>query len=142
MAPEQPVRNDRGFTLLEVLVAFIIAAFALAALFSGGLGGLQAAAVSGRTTEALSRAQSHLAAAPTGDALAAGDRQGDEGGGFHWRVRIVTADTALPDPSAQRGAPVLALYAVSSAVSWTEGGRTRSVQLDSLRTAPAPPPPP
>ena len=127
-----------GFTLLEVLVAFLIAAFALAALFSGGLGGLRAAAVSGRYTEAVSRAQSHLAGAETGDALIAGDRQGDEGSGFHWRVRIVPSAITAAVP----GAPRLTLFAVSAAESWTEDGRTRSVQLDTMRAAPAPPPPP
>ena len=135
-------RDPRGFTLLEVLVAFLIAAFALAALFSGGLGGLRAAAVSGRYTEAVSRAQSHLAAATTGDALAAGDRQGDEGAGFHWRVRIVPAATAQPTPGSPPGNPVLALYAVSVAVAWTEDGHTRSVQLETMRAGLAPPPRP
>ena len=134
--------NVRGFTLLEVLVAFLIAAFALAALFSGGLGGLRAAGVSGRYTEAVSRAESHLSAASTGDALTASDRQGDEGNGFHWRVRIVPTATAAPDPSTPPGAPMLALYTVSAAVSWTEDGQTRSVQLDTMRAATAPPPPP
>ena len=133
--------REAGFTLLEVLVAFVIAALALAALFSGALGGLRAAATSGRYLEAVSRAESHLAAATTGDALAAGDRQGDEGQGFHWRVRIAPAQVAAPDPGSP-GKPVLTLYAVSSAISWSEGGRTRTVQLDTERAAAAPPAPP
>ena len=131
-------RRERGFTLLEVLVAFIIAALALAALFSGGLGGLRAAATSGRYLEAVSRAESHLAAATTGDALAASDRQGDEGAGFHWHVRIAPAQVAAPDPGAP-GKPVLTLYTVSSAISWGEDGRTRTVQLDTQRVGAAPP---
>ncbi len=130
-----------GFTLLEVLVAFVIAALALAALFGGGLGGLQAASTSGRYLEAVSRAESHLAAATTGDALAPGDRQGDEGAGFHWRVRIVPSATEAGDPAA-RNKPVLTLYAVSAAVSWSEGGHTRRVELDTQRAASAPPAPP
>ena len=136
------MRRDAGFTLLEVLVAFIIAALALAALFSAGLGGLRAASVSGRYTEAVSRAESHLAAASIGDALTAGDRQGDEGNGFHWRVRVTPTATTAPVPGADRSTPLLALYAVSAAVSWEEGGRTRSVQLDTMRAGSAPPPPP
>ena len=130
-----------GFTLLEVLVAFIIAALALAALFRGGLGGLRAASVAGRYAEAVSRAQSHLAAASVGDALVASDRQGDEGHGFHWRVRIVPLATTVADPSVRSG-PLLALYAVSAAESWAEDGRTRVVQLDTRVAAPAPAPPP
>ncbi len=135
-------RGRDGFTLLEVLVAFIIAALALAALFSGGLGGLRAAAVSGRYAEAVSRAQSHLSAAGIGDALIPSDRQGDEGNGFHWHVRIAPTATATPVPGAVRGTTVLTLYVVRAAVSWTEDEQTRSVELDTMRTAPAPPPPP
>ena len=35
-------QGERGFTLLEVLVAFVIAALALGALFRGTLDGLRA----------------------------------------------------------------------------------------------------
>ena len=139
MAPEPS--GDRGFTLLEVLIAFIIAALALAVLFSGGLGGLQAATASGRYSEAVSRAQSHLAAASAGDALVAGDRQGDEGRGFHWRVRVSPVATAASD-LALRSGYVLTLYAVSAAISWSEDGHTRTVQLDTQAAAVAPPSPP
>ncbi len=136
------MHRDRGFTLLEVLVAFIIAALALAALFSGGLGGLQAAALSARYTEAVSRAESHLAAASLGDALAASDRQGDEGGGYHWHVRITQAAAATPPPGAPRGTRTLALYVIRASVSWIGSGQSRSVDLATMRSASAPPPPP
>ncbi len=139
MAPDSA--EDRGFTLLEVLIAFIIVALSMAALFSGGLGGLKAATESGRYAEAVSRAQSHLAAASTGDALVASDRQGDEGRGYHWRVRISPVATATQDPAARAG-PLLTLYSVSAAISWTEDGHTRAVQLDTQATATAPAAPP
>ena len=138
----EPNGGRDGFTLLEVLVAFVIAALALAALFSGGLGGLRAAAVSGRYTEAVSRAQSHLSAAGIGDALSPSDRQGDEGNGFHWHVRVAPTATATPVPGAVPGTPVLTLYVVRASVSWMEDGQTRSVELDTMRTAVASPPPP
>ena len=134
--------GEAGFTLLEVLVAFIIAALALTALFSGGLGGLRAATISGQYTEAVSRAESHLAAASIGDALTPSDRQGEEGSGFHWHVRIAPIATATPVPGAVGNTPRLALYAVRVSVTWTEGDQTRSVALDTMRAATAPPPPP
>ena len=133
------MRRD-GFTLLEVLVAFVIAALALTALYNGGLGGLRAATVAGRYLQAVSRAQSHLDSAMIGDALTPSDRQGDEGDGYHWRVRITQAAAAVPVPPAN--VPGLALYSVSAAVSWTEAGHSRVVELDTQRVAAAPPPPP
>ncbi len=115
-----------GFTLLEVLVAFIIAALALALLAKGGIDGLRASSLSGQYQEALARAQSHLAAAV--NTPQAGDRQGDDGDGFHWHVRIVPlAHIVIPT------GPVT-LLAVSVAISW--GGRPgRSVQLDTEQVA-------
>jgi general secretion pathway protein I len=112
---------DRGFTLLEVLVAFVIAALALGVLFRGTIDGLHTAQIAGRYEEAVTRAQSRLAALTAGS-LTQGDRQGDDGNGFHWRERITPVETTAP----------AALYAVSVAVSWTDGSR-RTVELDSER---------
>ena len=76
--------RDSGFTLLETLVAFLIAALAMGALMQGAAGGLQATRVAGHTQETLSRARSRLAAAAL--APVPGEQQGDDGGGYAWRV--------------------------------------------------------
>jgi general secretion pathway protein I len=120
------MRDEQGFTLLEVLVAFVIASIALAVLFHGTLGGLRTAQVAGRYEEAVMRAQSHLAALTAGS-LTPGDRQGEDGNGFHWRVRI--------NPVGLAGSS--ALYAVYVSISWIDGS-LRSVQLDSERIGLAP----
>lgn len=130
----EPPRRDAGFTLIEVLVAFIITGLALAVLANAGLDGLRSSSLSARYQEALARAQSHLAA--IGDAPQPSDRQGDEGDGYHWHVRIV------PLASAVVASGQATLLAVSVAISW--GNRPgRRVQLDTERlvggtAAPAP----
>ena len=146
------MRDERGFTLLEVLVAFIIAGLALAVLARAGMDGIRGATLSGRYQEAVVRAQSHLAA--IGDNPVPSDRQGDEADGYHWRVRIAPiADAALGQAerrtllvsqpgTASAPKPHVTLMAVSVAISW--GGELhRSVELDSERVVasggPSPP---
>jgi len=151
--------GDRGFTLLEVLVAFLIAALALGELFSVAASDLHSVAVAGRYEEAVSRARSHLAATGLDGALLAGEQQGEDGGGYHWAVRVVQVAAAAPPASASPMAPPqgvsqgasqqgasqgarAALYLVTASVSWREGGRARSVRLTTERVAPAAPPRP
>ncbi len=133
--------RGRGFTLLEVLVAFVIAALALSALSEGAIGGLHAARVSGRYEEAVSRARSHLAAIGHGMPLAAGEQAGDDGGGFRWRTRIGMVASA---PIARGGAAVVeggsraVLYGVTVVIAWNDNGTERQVRLETRRVGSAP----
>ena len=90
------MRSERGFTLLEVVVAFAIAALALSVLFRAATGGMTAVATAGRYEEAVSRAKSHLAAIGHEGAITEGETEGDDGSGFHWRIRIVAGRCDQP----------------------------------------------
>ncbi len=120
------VDREAGFTLLEALIAFAIAALALAALLQGALAGLRATQAASRTEEALARARSRLAALEAAP-VAPADRRGDDGGGFAWRLRVA--------PEATSGG--LTLYAVSVAVAWRDGGTQREVRLETQRLGPS-----
>jgi general secretion pathway protein I len=130
------VRDDAGFVLLEVVVAFAIAALALGVLYQAALAGLHATRTAARYEQALSRARSRLVIAEHGNPLIAGDMQGDDGGGFHWRLHVTPIDTTAVrpfDPVGLRHEPdfQLTLYAVSVWVSWDDFGTGRSVRLDT-----------
>ena len=128
---------DAGFTLLEMLIAFAIAALAVVALLQSSLAGLRASQIAGRYEEALARARSRLAALEA-TPIVAGDLRGEDGGGYHWRVRIVAlarsgaSGRLMTDQSAG-----LTLYAVTVAVGWQDGGQAREVQLQTQRLGPA-----
>ena len=122
------VHDERGFALLEVLIAFVIAALALGVLFDAGVSALRGARAASRYEQAIARARSHLALAVHASPLVAGDWQGDDGGGFIWHLRVAPlASTAVRPVNAVslRGSssfPVT-LCAVSVGIAWREGKR-------------------
>ena len=121
--------SQRGFTLLETLVAFVIAAGAFLALFQAVSTGLRAAAISDHTLEAWQRAASRLAAQSI--SLRPGDASGDDGGGFAWHSTIRQRQDAP-----MIGAPAqLRLYTVAITISWRLDGGDRHVELVSDRLA-------
>ena len=119
-----------GFTLLEVLVAFIIAALALGALFEGSISGLKSARIAAHYQEAVSRARSHLAGLLAQN-FAAGTQTGDDGGGFTWQTQESPLATVAVPAGQGNGRPVL--YALRVTVSWDLDGATRAVTLHSER---------
>jgi general secretion pathway protein I len=125
--------GQRGFALLEVLVAFAIAAMALALLYEAASTGGAATESAGYYEEAVSRAKSHMAALGRDTPVAEGEREGDDGGPFRWRIAITPAATAEPDPAAPPSAERLVLYNVEVGISWTVSGRKREVVLHSQR---------
>ncbi len=129
------MRREGGFTLLEVLVALVIAGLAVAALVQGSLTGLQSARLAGHYDEALVRARSRLAALGQSGTLAAGTQEGDDGGGFHWRTEV--AETASVPAAPGRPVPLPALYAVAVTVTWAMDGGERRVSLQSERVGSA-----
>ena len=139
--------GEGGFTLLEVLIAFVIAALALGVLFRAAAESRAGTAVAAAYQEALARGRSRLAVLDAGP-LRAQDGQGDDGGGFRWRVRVapLRAGVVQGEAGGQAGgqargeAPML--FAVEVDVSWTVDGRERSVRLETRRLGAAPPAPP
>ncbi len=129
--------HPAGFTLLEVLIAFAIAAPALAVLYEGGIASVQAAGTASRYGEAVERAQSHLTLLAAAE-FVPGERSGDEGRGFHWQTRVEPVATGAPSPSS-RGpyAGGFTLYALTVQVSWHGTARPRTVSLATRRIGPA-----
>jgi len=133
------MRSERGFTLLEAIVAFAIAALALSVLFRAATGGMTAVATAGRYEEAVSRAKSHLAAIGHDGPLSETETEGDDGGGYHWRIHIVPLASAAPAANGPQPAFLQApgrkptLFSVEVGISWSDGGRSREFLLQTQR---------
>jgi type II secretory pathway pseudopilin PulG len=102
----ETAERQRGFTLLEAVVAFAIASLALIALFratSDGISGVEAAS---NSIEATRRAQSILAAVGITDKLTQGEQSGTFDNGFDWHIVVTLQDTRpVPPPQTQPGQP-------------------------------------
>jgi len=126
-----PQASARGFTLLEILVALAIMGLALVALFRAGSGGVFAVDAAGHVTEAIERAQSHLAEIGRLAAITPGETEGDDGGGYRWRARV--RPLAAWQVGGDAAAATITLFQVEMTISWKAGAGRRSVVLSSLR---------
>ena len=117
--------DSRGFTLIEVLVAFALVALILGAalrLVSGGLNDSDAAE---RHTLAVLVAESRIAELGATAPLEPGVSEGIADDGYRWRREIRRLDGEDDDP--------LPLYSVTVDVVWDDGP---GVRLATLRPAP------
>lgn len=133
------MRRQSGFTLLEVMVALAIALPALLLLYRQGVLALEITGSAMSTQNALSRAESHLAALQA-SAAAPGDREGEDGGGYHWHTRVVPLATAEPARGVNARSPYAGgtrLYAASATISWQGARGDQSVTLETRLLGPA-----
>jgi general secretion pathway protein I len=119
--------------LLEVLIALLIAGLAIAALLQAGAAGLGATRAATRYEEAVARARSHLDAATHSGTLGPRDNRGDDGGGFHWRLRVapIASTTIQRAGVVQRTGATVTLYSVTVWIFWGDGNSQRNVRLDT-----------
>jgi general secretion pathway protein I len=131
--------DDGGFTLIEVMIALVIALLAVDVLTGGLAGSLRIASSTAARDRAISTAESRLAAISAPD-LVLGDRTGQEADGSQWRtsVALVSGSPAPGTGRRSRWTGGTGLYSVSVAVSWHQGGSEHSVVLNSARLGPLP----
>ena len=130
-------RSQSGFSLLEVIVAFAIAAIALGVLSQIFGQGARNMSLSGDYDKALMLADSLL----TEYGIDAGSEEtsfSDASGQFEWAVSIGPYITrhAEPDlaPASDNNATAQSpLVQIDVTVGWERNGKTRSVNVSSLR---------
>ena len=132
--------GERGFALLEILVAFVILALGLGAISTGVMLAMRSDARTQLSRTALRVAQSRLEAAGISEPLAPGTSEGVVANRLRWR-QTVSEVRAAGDTRAQPGARpaqasgALKSYWVEIAVEAPDGTATR---LAGLKLAPEP----
>ena len=126
-------QRQTGFTLLEVLVAFVLAAIGIVALMQAFAGGLRNLGKMDEFVMAAMVAESRLAEVGILYPVAVGEMEGvEEGDKYHWRISV--SPCADPDGLAVMPEQSPGLYLVEVEVSWSAGRKPASFRLPSLRT--------
>ena len=129
-----PAQRQRGYTLIEVVVAFALLALAMTLLLGTLSGAARQVRWSAEAGRATLHAQSLLDQTGVGEALQPGRRDGEfEDGRYRWSLEIVPyvdiaqATQAGVDPTAPQ------LMRLVLSVQWRDGGPRERLQLQSLR---------
>lgn len=127
-------RRQRGYTLIEVLVAFTVLALALTFLLGTLSGSTRQVRWSADAGRASLHAQSLLADIGVGEALVPGRDDGElEDGRYRWRLDVSPWVDPL-QPAAPLQDPFAAqLLHLRLELSWGEGGPAQRLVVETLR---------
>jgi len=121
--------TSRGFTLIEVLVAFVILAFSLGALFSLFSGSLRSVRLGEDYAQATALAQAQLARIDADGLTGIGVETGETEDRYRWSLEAAP----MQDWESAAGNGEFQPLSVTVAVSWGALER-RSVVLSTIRT--------
>lgn len=128
-------RRSSGFTILEVLTAFVVFAVTLAALLQVFSGGLRDAQLADEYARAIILAQSRLAGYTAAERLEETTASGRDGD-FSWSLAATPYDERQEGTDADRSRDYnlrVRLLRVESTVTWRAAdGRSRDVRLATL----------
>ncbi|CAH1191095.1 General secretion pathway protein I [Candidatus Nitrotoga sp. BS] len=128
---------NRGFSLLEVLVAFVILAMILGVLMQIFSGGLRNASRVNENQQAILLGQSKLASVGIETPMKISESDGEFDAVYRWHVSIRPYLETPAQTSEQTGMPVpilpVSLLEVEVQVLWGGGNQSRSASLKTLR---------
>ncbi|NNJ93237.1 MAG: prepilin-type N-terminal cleavage/methylation domain-containing protein [Halobacteria archaeon] len=128
-------RRQQGFSLIEILVAFMILAMSLTVIYRIFSGGLRNVALSEDYARAVLVAESQLAAIGISEPLVRGVSSGIWGERFRWQQVV---ESYQPWQQHKELSTQLLAYRITVNVDWEHAGSSRQVSLSSVRLKPVP----
>ncbi|MGR9044374.1 MAG: type IV pilus modification PilV family protein [Gammaproteobacteria bacterium] len=126
------MNNERGFSLLEILVAFAVLALSLGILLRIFSGGVNNAIVADGYTSAIQIAESLLARTGVETPLEQGQASGVMDETYYWRISVSPYE--IVETPLESSPQAVSLMLVQVEVNWQEGqGEPRQVELTTLK---------
>jgi general secretion pathway protein I len=122
--------SQRGFSLLEVLVAFAILAVSLGVLLGIFSRATSATIASAQYSQAATLAESLLTLTGHEIALEEGAISGTTESGFSWELTLLELDLSQEFPTTTL---TVTAYRVNATVLWFDAGRPRRLMLSTLK---------
>ena len=131
--------SQRGYSLIEVIVAFALLALALTLLLGTLSGATRQVRWSGEAGRAALHAQSLLDTVGIGEPLQPGQLEGQfDDGRYRWSLQVDRwADPLVAAAPGTAGPASRELRELVLTVQWGDGGPRERLQLRSLRLVPA-----
>ncbi len=129
--PSALPRLHRGFTLLEVLVAFVILAMVLSVMTRIFSSGNRSVALASGYESALHQAREALVTLGETTPLREGRSEGRIADRYHWRMEVTPYAPETDEFGA--GPRPMRLLKVDYRLSWQSPGGTRQIQWTTLR---------
>lgn len=126
-------QHQQGFSLIEILVAFMILAMSLTVIYRIFSGGLRNVALSEDYARAVLVAESQLAAIGISEPLVRGVSAGEWGERFRWQQVV---EPYQPWQQHKELSTQLLAYRITVSVDWEHAGSSRQVSLSSVRLKP------
>lgn len=121
--------SNKGFTLLEILVAIAILAISLTVILQLFSGGLRSTRVSDRYSRGVFHAREKMEEILVEDRLDEGTREGEFDDAYKWRTRIVRM---VPPEEEEKKLP-FDVYEITVEVVWHEGKGEKQFEIQTTK---------
>lgn len=130
MRARSQTKRQRGFSLIEILVAFMILAMALTVIFRIFSGGLRNVALAEDYARAELVAESQISVVGISEPLLPGVTSGEWNEEFRWQRTI---EPYQPWQEPRKLSAKVEAYRVTVSVDWQHAGGNSQVKLSSIR---------